>query len=64
MKPTPLYLSKPTYRVLSHIPGVKSWGWLPEHEDLTLSEARAVRKRFRQHKMHSRIVETRERFVH
>ncbi len=63
MKPTPLCLSKPTYRVLSHIPGVKSWGWLPENGNLTLRRARVVRERFREWKMHTRIIETRERFV-
>lgn len=29
-----------TYRLETHIPGIKSWGCLPEHEDMTLDYLR------------------------
>jgi hypothetical protein len=51
------------YRVLSCIPNVKSWGWLPEHEELTLEQARKVRDRFRSFNMQTRIIRTSETLI-
>jgi len=53
------------YRVLTHIPGVKSWGYLPEHEGLDLKRAREVAKNFREgpSKMQTRIIKTTETVI-
>jgi hypothetical protein len=46
------------YTVESHIPGIKSWGYLPEHERLTKKRAREVVQNFKDHKMRVRVTRT------
>jgi hypothetical protein len=46
------------YTVESSIPGIKSWGWLPEHGELTKRLARAVVANFRRFKMRTRVTKT------
>lgn len=47
-----------SYRVERRWPSVTSWRWVPEHQDLTLAQARAVRKAGREWEpqMRQRIV--------
>jgi len=47
-----------SYTVESSIPGIKSWGWLPEEGSLTKRQARAVVARYRRHKMRTRVIKT------
>lgn len=47
-----------TYTVESSIPGIKSWGWLPEHGGITKKRAREVVARFRHFKMRVRVTQT------
>lgn len=46
------------YTVESSIPGVKSWGYLPEHEELSKKRAREVVANFRRYKMQVRVTKT------
>jgi phage anti-repressor protein len=51
------------YRVLTMIPGVKSWGWFPENEHLSLERAREIAKAFRNgpsRNMRTKIIKTTE----
>ncbi len=38
-----------TYRVESMIPGIKSWGWLPEEGAVTLKRAREIVANYRRY---------------